>query len=126
VVTYSFPNYPSYVIHDNVHRRKYPPIVYDADRFYGSDWLVEAPTIEKLAEKLGIDSHGLKEQVELFNGDAERGVDSVFARGSLAYDNSTKFGDRSLKNPNLRPLNEAPYYVYRLSVRLAESVASAG
>ena len=115
--TYSFPNYPCFVVHDNMHRRRYPPIAYDADWFReSSGWLVEAPTIEKLAEKLGIDAHGLHEQVGMFNADAQGGVDSAFARGSLAYDSSTKFGDRSLKNPNLRPLTEPPFYGYRLRV----------
>jgi succinate dehydrogenase/fumarate reductase flavoprotein subunit len=114
--TYSFPNYPAFVVHDNVHRTKYPPIAYDADRHRDSEWLVEAPTLKQLAEKLGIDPRGLEEQVAQFNADAERGDDTAFKRGSLAYDSSTKFGDRSLKNPNLRPLTEPPFYGYRLAV----------
>jgi len=114
--TYSFPNYPAFVIHDNIHKTKYPPIAYEANRHDDSEWLVSAPTIKQLAQKLGIDPDGLDAQVEEFNADAERGEDTRFQRGALAYDSSTKFGDASLKNPNLRPLTEGPFYGYRLSV----------
>jgi succinate dehydrogenase/fumarate reductase flavoprotein subunit len=45
-------------------------------------WIVEADTIEGLAEKLGIDPSGLSASISAFNGYASTGVDSEFARSA--------------------------------------------
>ncbi|MFD9551666.1 FAD-dependent oxidoreductase [Nocardia salmonicida] len=114
--TYSFPNYPAYVVFDSQYRRHYPPIAYDGNRHEDADWLVQADTLNELAEKLGVDAAGLEKQVSKFNANAEVGLDPEFNRGGSSYDKSGKFGDRSRANPNLAPITEGPFYGYRLQV----------
>ncbi|MFI8388119.1 FAD-binding protein [Streptomyces sp. NPDC085540] len=43
-----------------------------------------------------------------FNGYAERGVDEDFGRGSSVYDRY--YGDPTLANPNLAPIDKGPFY----------------
>lgn len=42
--------------------------------------LIKAETLEELAEKIGVDTEGLKEQVEMFNQFVENGHDDQFGR----------------------------------------------
>jgi 3-oxosteroid 1-dehydrogenase len=114
--TYTFPNYPAFVVFDNEYRERYPPVAYDANRHESSRWLVKAASLRELAEELGIDGAGLEKQVADFNEHAEAGIDPQFNRGGAAYDRSGKFGDRSRRNPNLAPITKAPFYGYRLQV----------
>lgn len=114
--TYSFPNYPAFVVFDASHRETYMPVAYDGDRHDGADWIVEAATIRELAGKLGVDADGLERQVAEFNRNAAEGRDPQFARGELAYERSGKFGDATRANPNLAPVDQPPFYGYALKV----------
>ena len=112
---YEYPNTPSWVVFDAAHLDRYPVLHRDATTPAAGDWLVEGGSLAELAGRIGVDAAGLQGQVESFNADAARGVDSVFHRGEQAWD--TYRGDREAAHPNLRPLSgTGPYYAYRLLV----------
>jgi succinate dehydrogenase/fumarate reductase flavoprotein subunit len=82
------------------------------------DWVASglartAPTLEALAEKLGIPPRTLRETADRFNGFARAGRDEDFHRGESAYDNY--YGDHSLPNPNLAEVSKPPFYAFAIS-----------
>lgn len=75
------------------------------------NWLTSAPTLEHLAEQLGIDANGLTDSVAHWNSMSAAGHDDDFRRGESAHD--TWWGDPEFKGTaraTLGPLNQAPYY----------------
>lgn len=74
----------------------------------------KADTIAELAEKIGVPPENLVETWQRFNGFARNGVDEDFHRGESSYDNY--FGNPRLKNPNLEPLEKAPYYAFTVAL----------
>jgi succinate dehydrogenase/fumarate reductase flavoprotein subunit len=76
-------------------------------------YLIEAPTIEALAKKIGVPVDNLVQTVGRFNEFAKKGEDPDFARGTNSYDNAQ--GDfKHQPNPNLGPLTAAPFYAIEL------------
>ncbi|MFE2248530.1 FAD-dependent oxidoreductase [Streptomyces lavendulae] len=71
-----------------------------------SGFLKQAATVEELARE--ISAPGLPAAVRRFNGFAERGTDEDFGRGDSVYDRY--YGDPTLPNPNLAPIDKGPYY----------------
>ncbi|MFI8823121.1 FAD-dependent oxidoreductase [Streptomyces sp. NPDC053431] len=65
-----------------------------------------AGTVEELAR--AIEAPRLPATVARFNAFAERGVDEDFGRGDSVYDRY--YGDPTLPNPNLAPLEKGPFY----------------
>lgn len=91
--------------------------------FYKMGYLHKGNSIEDLAEKIGVDPEGLKATIERFNRDAVAGEDTEFGRGSTAYNHFR--GDMEHKpNPNLAPLDKAPYYAAK--VRMGDLGTFAG
>jgi len=91
--------------------------------FYKMGYLHKGNSIEDLAEKIGVDPEGLKATIERFNRDAVAGEDTEFGRGSTAYNHFR--GDMDHKpNPNLAPLDKAPYYAAK--VRMGDLGTFAG
>lgn len=82
--------------------------------FLADGYLTEAPTIDALATRLGIDAAGLAETVAQMNAFAAIGEDSEFARGSTAYHRANGDASRGLPNPNLGPIGTPPFYALRL------------
>jgi len=82
--------------------------------FLADGYLTEGATLDALAAKLGIDAAGLRASVEQNNRYAADGADPDFHRGETAYEQN--LGDATLggKNPNLGPLQEAPFYAVKL------------
>lgn len=106
---------PSWVIFDRDFRRRYPmgpllPLIPDALQAAGVRKIMrKAPTIEALAERIGVPAGTLAETVARFNADARRGVDGEFDRGGPAYDRM--YGDPSVRpNPTLAPIERGPFY----------------
>jgi 3-oxosteroid 1-dehydrogenase len=110
---HDYPNLPSFAIFDTNFREKYtfagaPP---------GSpipDWVACGETIGELATKLGIDPIALEATLAEFNEHARFGKDPVFHRGEAAWARMFTGDLTSTTNPNLGPVDRAPFYGLRL------------
>ncbi len=76
-------------------------------------FVVQAPTVDALAEILGIDPTNLVETVERFNGFARSGKDPDFGRGDSAYD---RFYSAPSVKPNscMAPVEKPPFYAVKV------------
>ena len=111
--TFEWRNTPSYFIADGSFAEYYflPGSGYQIGVV--PDWMVVADTLEELAEKLGIDYEGLQATLEVFNPNAEEGVDPVWHRGENPFDLDTAgdyMGRTDLKNICLAPIQKPPFY----------------
>ena len=66
----------------------------------------------EMAAKIGVRARQLAETASRFNELARTGHDDDFNRGDSVYDNY--YGDPTLPNPNLYPLEDPPYYAFRM------------
>jgi glycine/D-amino acid oxidase-like deaminating enzyme len=82
--------------------------------FLADGYLTQASSLDALAQALGIDADGLRASVAKINQYAASGLDPDFHRGTTAYQHNIGDGAADGKNPNLGPLNTAPYYAVRL------------
>jgi hypothetical protein len=82
--------------------------------FLADGYLTQGNSLGELAQKLGIDAANLEASVARFNRHAQSGVDPDFHRGETAYQHNIGDAAAGHKNPNLGPLNEAPFYAVRL------------
>ncbi len=110
---------PAFLIADAAAVRKYGigmvrPGAKRVDHFLADGYLTRADTLVELAAILGIDANNLEHTVERFNGDAAKGVDGDFGRGTTAYQRNLGDADWDGPNPSLGPLTEAPFYAVRL------------
>ncbi len=114
-VTQTQPNFPPYLVFDSSYRAKYPLGTFLPVQDLPEELVARGETLRELAGKLGIDADGLEATVARFNRMAEAGVDTDFDRGTYPWA-AMMTGDRERKNPNLGPLDKAPYYGLRLRV----------
>lgn len=75
-------------------------------RWTQNGFLRQATTLEALSAKLATPQ--LPATVRRFNGFAATGKDADFGRGDSVYDRY--YGDPTLLNPNLAPLDKGPFY----------------
>ena len=61
--------------------------------------MLQADTLEELAEKAGIDPAGLVAEVAHFNAMVRKGHDDDFNRGDSTYDNFYMWGDMDFDPP---------------------------
>ncbi len=109
------PGEHSWLVFDGRFRFKYPagplmPLIPDwLHRGNVRSVVRKARTIEELAKQIVVEPGTLCATIAAFNDDARVGVDRQFSRGSATYDRL--FGDAAVTpNPNLAPLDKAPYY----------------
>lgn len=89
------------------------PAPYPIGHLIRQGYLLQADTIQDLANKIGIDVMTLNVTIEEFNHHARDGKDPLFRRGENAFDASQ--GDAGHQpNPNLAPLEGGPYYALAL------------
>lgn len=106
--SHGHPNVPAWLVCDATYRQRYILVAAVPGR-EDPPWLHSAPTLDALAEELGVDPAGLSETVARFNSFAAEGVDADFGRGASAFDRF--YGDpRATPNPNLGPLATPPFY----------------
>ncbi len=77
-------------------------------------YLVLGDTVEQLAQRLNIDAALLRASVDRMNDHARTGRDEEFGRGSTAYQNHNGDAAAGHANPNLGPIETAPFYALRL------------
>jgi 3-oxosteroid 1-dehydrogenase len=80
-------------------------------------WLQEGvvkqgQTLSELAAAIGVPADALERTARRYNEVAAAGHDDDFGRGDSAYDRY--FGDSTMPNPNLAPLQGPPYYAFRI------------
>jgi 3-oxosteroid 1-dehydrogenase len=108
-LTQTQPNIPPFLIFDQNYRDRYPLGSFMPGQELPEGMVTRADTPRELARELGIDADAFESTLERFNRMAQEGVDHDFARGSRPWA-VRMFGDESYENPNLGPLDRAPYY----------------
>ncbi|MCB9723024.1 MAG: FAD-binding protein [Spirochaetaceae bacterium] len=98
-------NVPAFLLFDSKPRRDGTVAGAKADQPL-PDFVVEAPSLDELARKLGIDPQGLARTVARWNAFAAQGEDPDFHRGESRYD---RYGQDD-KGITLAPLDQAPFY----------------
>jgi succinate dehydrogenase/fumarate reductase flavoprotein subunit len=89
------------------------PWPYPVGSLIRQGYLIEAPSISKLAEKINVPAKALESTVSHVNAMADTSIDEDFKRGGNAYDKF--YGDPSNKpNPNLGKCEKGPFYALKL------------
>jgi succinate dehydrogenase/fumarate reductase flavoprotein subunit len=107
--TQRMPNMPPFLIFDQNYRDRYPLGSFMPGMELPEELVTRADTPGELAEKLHIDPAGLERTLERFNAFAEKGEDPDFGSGTYPW-TVRLVGDQSYPNPNIGPLDKAPYY----------------
>ncbi|VEE07542.1 FAD-dependent oxidoreductase [Neisseria animalis] len=76
--------------------------------------VVQADTLDGLAEQCGIDPVGLMNTVARFNQNAKKGIDPDFGRGETPFNRYGGDASAGFPNPSLAPLGKGPYYAVRV------------
>jgi succinate dehydrogenase/fumarate reductase flavoprotein subunit len=106
-------NVPCWVIFDRQFRRRSSALEAGIHPYLPTPrWVRRFPSLEALAQGLGIDPERLRESLARFNRHAREGRDPEFGRGESAYDRC--FGARSAPHPNLGSVEEPPFYAVEL------------
>jgi 3-oxosteroid 1-dehydrogenase len=111
-------NIPAWLVFDQQYRDRYIFAGLQPGQRIPRKWLesgvvIQADTLEELADKAGLPVAEFTKTVARFNGFARAGVDEDFHRGESAYDRY--YGDPTNKpNPNLGELTHAPYYAAKM------------
>lgn len=119
---------PCWLVCDAAFLRRYglgavPPGRRPARRWIDSGYLACAPSIDALAQRLGIAAEGLRATVQRHNADAPGGHDTEFGKGANAFDRFN--GDPAHgPNPCLGAIEQAPFYAVQLWP--ADAASSAG
>ncbi len=108
------PVVPAYLICDHRFIRKYGlglvrPLVSRIAPFVRDGYLIRAESIERLAQRVGIDPVALGQTVETYNADARNGIDSEFGRGRRILNRFNGDPDEH-PNPCMHPVDHPPYY----------------
>ncbi|BDV29461.1 FAD-binding protein [Microbacterium terricola] len=109
------PANPSWLITDRRHKQRYmfAGALMGGKAMKEQGIIVEAPTLDALAERIGLDRDIFRATVARFNGFAATGVDEDFGRGRTAYDRY--YSDPRVKpNPNLGPIEKGPFRAIQL------------
>ncbi|BAU96959.1 putative succinate dehydrogenase [Corynebacterium suranareeae] len=113
--TSEFANIPAFLVMDSTFTARYPVAGHPtfSSAADAPSWMVQAETLDDLANKLGVEPAGLCSTVLQFNADAREGIDSEFGRGATEQDRH--LGDPvNIPNPCLAPLETGPFYAVEL------------
>lgn len=102
-------NTPAHVVFDETYLERYGILDHRAGQ-PTPEWLIKAPTLKALAEKIKVPADNLEAAVDRFNTNAVKGEDPDFGRGTSEYDRYWGDSDNAWPNPSLGPLEHGPYY----------------
>ena len=111
-------NIPAWLVFDQQYRDRYifaglQPGQRIPRKWLESGVLIQADTLEELADKAALPVAEFTSTVARFNGFARSGADEDYHRGESAYDRY--YGDPTNRpNPNLGELTHAPYYAAKM------------
>ncbi|WP_285021419.1 FAD-binding protein [Novosphingobium sp. fls2-241-R2A-195] len=113
--THSYANLPYWLIIDQRYRSKYHTFNTPAGGPVPS-YMMQADTLEELAEIAGIDPAGLAATVARFNDMVRKGHDDDFNRGDATYDNFYMWGDTDFEAPyrTLGVIDQGPYFAVKM------------
>ncbi|MEI6643539.1 MAG: FAD-dependent oxidoreductase [Novosphingobium sp.] len=113
--THSYPNVPYWLIIDQRYKDKYPTFNSPPGSPIPS-YMMQAETLEGLAEIAGIDPAGLSATVARFNTMVRAGHDDDFQRGDNTYDNFYMWGDPAFDPPyrTLGLIDQGPFYAVQM------------
>jgi succinate dehydrogenase/fumarate reductase flavoprotein subunit len=109
---------PAHIIGDAQCVKKYGmglvfPGAGNLQKLVKSGYIVEAPTLRALAERIGVDPQGLERTAATVNGYAVSGMDADFQKGERQIDR--EIGDPKYgPNPCLGPVDKAPFYAIKI------------
>lgn len=115
VAAFDYANLPCWLIFDQEYLRRYGTVGPHLAGEQPPSWLTSYPSIEALAEGIGVPATALLATVEQWNTYAAEGRDRDFHRGESAHDRW--WGDPAYKGDvrgTLGPLDTAPYYAIRV------------
>jgi len=98
-----------FVLFDHRFFEKYGFLTYSVDDELPS-WIVQAPTVHEVAEKLGVDGEAAEQTVRRFNEFALTGIDEDFHRGETVYDQYGGDQTNPFPNSNLAPIEVGPFF----------------
>jgi succinate dehydrogenase/fumarate reductase flavoprotein subunit len=112
------PAVPSYLVCDSAFLWKYglgavKPFSLRVSPYVRSGYLVTAPSLRELAEKLSIPPAAFTATVAAYNEGAREGLDEQFGRGANVYQRHLGDGDHG-PNPCVAPIEHAPYFAVAL------------
>ena len=107
------PAVPSWMIFDQRGKRRYMllrtfPMSPFPKSWTDGGYVKVAQTVEDLAAQIGVPAKQLKETLQRYSSFARTGVDEDFGKGESVYGHY--YGDPTLKNPNLAPIDRPPFY----------------
>lgn len=115
VAAFDYANLPSWLIFDQEYLRRYGTVGPFPPGEVPPPWLTGRPSLEALAEDLGIPAEALLDTVETWNRHVAEGHDPDFQRGESAHDRW--WGDPAYKGDRrgtLGPIEEAPFFAIRV------------
>ena len=108
-------NLPAWLIFDHQFRSKYVfgyghmPVVPLPREYFESGAMVQADSVDELAQKIDVPVEQLRLTLERFNDFARTGIDEDFHRGENEHDRF--YGDRYHEpNPSLGTVEKGPFY----------------
>jgi succinate dehydrogenase/fumarate reductase flavoprotein subunit len=89
------------------------PFTLHLGRYINSGELIEAPSIDALADLIGVETSALSTTIDKYNAHARVGLDPEFGRGTSIY--QRHLGDAAHSpNPCVAPIERAPFYALRI------------
>ena len=89
------------------------PFTLHLGRYLKSGELIEAPSIDALADLIGVETSALSTTMDKYNAHARVGLDPEFGRGTSIY--QRHLGDAAHSpNPCVAPIEQAPFYALRI------------
>lgn len=118
------PNWPAWIVFDQNMLDRYGMSPSWPGMELPVGMAVMADSVLELAHKVGINADALAETIAGYNGFCVDGVDDDFGRGTIPW-GRIMTGDPSLPNPNMAPLETAPFYAVKIA-RVTMGVPTAG